>query len=265
MRAFILLMWLVLFGFYWQYHDRFCDTGTDDLVPIQAMEPLSPLAKKLNPIKFLCSEAKPDLKPRWEQFRDSLVNALGKDDLLQIKGLYYEDEVYNGEGDLGLARAKNVLKLFDNLAEDRIRITSQSKGDSCLRNEINNMITFRFLKNTTKIKEIDDRTLIYFPFNSTDKLADAEVEAYLDEVFERIERSGERIKLTGHTDDSGTDDYNLQLGERRATIISDYFIRKGLSPSKVIIDSKGERAPYKSNDTEDGQALNRRTELQIVD
>jgi len=222
------------------------------------------LVKKLTPIKFICSEAKPNLEPRWMTFRDSLINKLGEDDLLQIKGLYYEDEFYEGEGNLGLARAKNVLKLFDNIAADRIRIAGQSKGDSCLRDEINNMITFRFLKNTTKIKEIDDRTLIYFPINSVDKLADAEVESYLDEVFIRIEDSGEKLRLTGHTDNSGPDEYNLQLGERRATIISDYFIRKGLHPTRVLIDSKGEREPIESNDTEEGMASNRRTELQII-
>ena len=126
-------------------------------------------------------------------------------------------------------------------------------------------VEFRNLKNTAAIKEIDDRTLIYFPFNSTNKLKDAEVEAYLNDVAKRVKKSGERVRLTGHTDSMSSSESNIRLGQRRANIVKQYLISLGVRSSKIIAESKGETQPasgaYVNNKK---SAANRRTELQII-
>lgn len=263
----VFLLWLLLGIFYWFCQKNCC---TSDSGPskneVGAVAPVTPLEKapikKLTPLRFECSEDEPSTDPEWIAFRDSLIENLTDGSQLQIQGLYSDDEDY--DGDLGMARAKNVLKLFGNVSGDRFKIESRTKGEKCLEDELNNLITFRYVKNTAKIKEVDDKTIIYFPFNSTNKISDEEVESYLNDVAKRIVASGEKVRLTGHTDDVDSDAFNMALGERRATVISDYLIRRGVNPNKIQIRSQGERQPIADNKTEEGRASNRRTELEII-
>jgi len=122
---------------------------------------------------------------------------------------------------------------------------------------------FRKLNIDANIKETADRTLIYFPYGSTSKLNNSRVESYLNDVAERVKASGERVILTGHTDNDSSTQYNLGLGQRRADVVKNYLISKGVSTSKISATSKGESQPIASNDTAAGMAKNRRTELQI--
>ncbi|MCL4115904.1 UNVERIFIED_CONTAM: hypothetical protein GTU68_053527 [Idotea baltica] len=113
-------------------------------------------------------------------------------------------------------------------------------------------------------KVIEDKTLIYFPYNSTDKLSDREIESYLDDVAARVISSGERVQLTGHTDSKGDAEYNMGLGRSRAVVIRDYLVSKGVTRNKVVVRSEGETSPVATNATSEGRAQNRRTELQII-
>jgi outer membrane protein OmpA-like peptidoglycan-associated protein len=70
------------------------------------------------------------------------------------------------------------------------------------------------------------------------------------------------VAIAGHTDSKGTDDYNMGLSEKRANAIKDYLISKhGISPERVVVKAYGKSKPVASNDTTDGQALNRRVEF----
>jgi outer membrane protein OmpA-like peptidoglycan-associated protein len=267
MRYLIFIIWLILGLFYWKCHNECCHQSTtthEAESKVSSIDPLPISIKKLTPIRFNCSDSSPDTETNWEKFKDSLIVNLADDDILEINGYYYSDESYSGTIDLGHERAQNVLNLLTDLPSARTRISSRVKGDSCIHAELNNLITFRYARNTAKIKEIDDKTIIYFPYGSTKKIDDAEVESYLDEVISRIKDSGEKVILTGHTDNDGSSSFNIELGERRAVAVQDYFIKKGITPSKVIVRSKGETEPIASNDSEEGRAKNRRTELQIL-
>ena len=118
---------------------------------------------------------------------------------------------------------------------------------------------------TTDIVEIDDRTLIYFPYNSTKRLEDDEIESYLDAVAVRLNKTGEKVYLTGHTDSFGDASYNYQLGLSRAKIIQRYLMGKGVPSDRIQVDSKGETSPIAPNNTETGRSKNRRTELVITE
>ncbi len=267
MRLIVIIIWLLLGIFYWKCHMACChnDIGSQDkAAPILPVKSISQKIKKLTPLRFDCSDANPKVEPEWVRFRDSLITNLNDNSLLEINGFYYTDEETIAEDNIGMARARNVLRLLTDIGEDRVRLSSKIKGDSCLHSELNNLITFRYARNTEKIKEIDDKTIIYFPYGSTQKLDDNEVEAYLDEIVSRVKSSGESIRLTGHTDDDGSEAFNLALGERRAIAIQNYLIKKGLSPRRVIVTSRGEKDPIANNYTEEGKAKNRRTELQII-
>lgn len=73
-----------------------------------------------------------------------------------------------------------------------------------------------------------------------------------------------RILVEGHADERNTRDYNLALGERRATAVRDYFVSLGIDPSRVQTISYGEERPFALGHDESAWRLNRRAHFVIV-
>ena len=71
------------------------------------------------------------------------------------------------------------------------------------------------------------------------------------------------VEVQGHTDSTGTSQYNLALSARRATAVASVLYESGVDPSRVIPQGFGEEDPIATNLTEDGKALNRRVEIVI--
>lgn len=247
-----------------------CDTNKSEEVSTPA-EPeaavIPPTTKATGPLLFNWDKKGAITGDGWDAKRQAILDGLNADEILEITGQYRADEVNNTTFEnLGLARANDVANLFKPpLTDDRIRLRSTLvKGDAADKTSLFKSVEFNNRKNTKAIKEIDDKTLIYFPFNSVNKLKNAEVEAYLNDVADRVKKSGERVRLTGHTDNVDSDAFNQALGQRRANIVKQYLIGKGVSASKIIASSKGETKPVATNNTSAGRALNRRTELEII-
>ena len=74
-----------------------------------------------------------------------------------------------------------------------------------------------------------------------------------------------RIRINGHTDSDGADDYNLDLSERRAKAVYDYLVQAGIDASRLEYKGFGETAPIATNETAEGRQLNRRTEFEILE
>ncbi|HLK33513.1 MAG TPA: OmpA family protein, partial [Terriglobales bacterium] len=70
-----------------------------------------------------------------------------------------------------------------------------------------------------------------------------------------------RLEIEGHTDSTGTADYNQMLSEKRAGTVRDYLVDKGVDINTVIARGLGESDPVAPNDTASGRKLNRRVEL----
>ncbi|NND70757.1 MAG: OmpA family protein [Rhodothermales bacterium] len=71
------------------------------------------------------------------------------------------------------------------------------------------------------------------------------------------------VVIVGHTDATGTEEYNQALSERRAGSAADQLIAAGVSPSRVTTVGKGEMEPVGDNATVDGRQSNRRVEVAI--
>lgn len=71
------------------------------------------------------------------------------------------------------------------------------------------------------------------------------------------------ILIEGDTDNTGSDDYNQTLSERRAQAVANYQKSLGVAGSRVSTVGLGESNPIASNETEDGRRLNRRVEVAI--
>lgn len=67
-----------------------------------------------------------------------------------------------------------------------------------------------------------------------------------------------RIVVEGHCDSRGTSEYNLALGERRATAVKNYLVSLGVAPERVVTVSKGREAPACIEDNESCWQQNRR-------
>jgi len=72
------------------------------------------------------------------------------------------------------------------------------------------------------------------------------------------------IEVAGHTDSSGSDQYNQALSERRAQAVAGYLSSHGVKTQRLMTIGAGEGHPVASNDTEQGRSANRRVELTIV-
>ncbi len=262
MRLLYAILLLLTGLLFWYLANNHCHCADEDPVE-KVVEKVAPLPmKKLSPIGFACSEATPSYDSGWGTFKDSLISTLQDNQILEIVGFAFADES-SGDTDLGAARAESVRSNFD-LDDSKVRVSSQSRNEACKKENAFEKIRFRMLRNSTKIKEVGNRTLIYFPVNSTNKLADAEIEGYLDDVAARVKRTGEKVNLTGHTDSTGNRAANVRLGQGRADVIKAYLMSQGVPAAQLMTSSEGPDSPIADNATDEGRAQNRRTELQII-
>ncbi|HEU4988966.1 MAG TPA: OmpA family protein [Gemmatimonadaceae bacterium] len=104
---------------------------------------------------------------------------------------------------------------------------------------------------------------IHFAFNKSDITDSAK--AILDEKVEVFRANpGMTIVIRGYTDVVGTDAYNMALGERRAQAAKDYIVSKGIAPSRIILQSRGERQQIPNSAGAAGQAPNRRAVFELL-
>jgi OmpA-OmpF porin, OOP family len=91
-------------------------------------------------------------------------------------------------------------------------------------------------------------------------------EPILDEAVAQLKKwiYPYQLVISGHTDDKGTAEYNQKLSERRANAVLEYFAAKGIPSGKMKAVGYGFKQPIASNKTEEGRALNRRVELDLL-
>jgi outer membrane protein OmpA-like peptidoglycan-associated protein len=78
------------------------------------------------------------------------------------------------------------------------------------------------------------------------------------------EQSGIQIEISGHTDNVGSDEYNLGLSNRRANSVKNYLLNKGVGADRIKAVYFGETKPVDSNETKEGRKKNRRVEFKIL-
>ena len=71
------------------------------------------------------------------------------------------------------------------------------------------------------------------------------------------------LQVEGHTDSVGTDEYNQQLSEKRASAVRDYLVQQSISADAIEARGFGKTEPVASNDTPEGRQQNRRVEMVI--
>jgi outer membrane protein OmpA-like peptidoglycan-associated protein len=122
-----------------------------------------------------------------------------------------------------------------------------------------------------KVERIDDAIVVTFDENSgvyfaTEKYdintASQTTLNKLSGIF--MEFPDTNILVVGHTDSSGSENYNMTLSKNRAYAVTNYLINKGLSSGRFTTNWFGETQPMHDNSTSEGRAKNRRVNVAIL-
>jgi peptidoglycan-associated lipoprotein len=104
---------------------------------------------------------------------------------------------------------------------------------------------------------------VMFEFDKSDLTADDVVR--LDAKIPLLNANPDlRIRVAGHTDSRGSDEYNMALGQRRAASAKRYLTQHGIPTARIETVSFGEERPVATGDDEGSMAQNRRAEFEII-
>ncbi len=122
---------------------------------------------------------------------------------------------------------------------------------------------------TAKVERVGEGINMTFESGLMFKINSSEIsDAYKDdlnsaaEVFVKYPETN--IVIEGHTDDTGSDQLNLSLSEKRAKAVGVYLVSKGVAASRLTEKWYGETQPKYPNDNDENRQKNRRVELAIV-
>lgn len=222
------------------------------------------------PIDFQWSDAAANTNEGFDELKKSTLAGLKAGQVLEITGLYFESEPKpEGFENMGFARADQIRRLFPEVPDAQIRLRARAidefegaRAGYFESAEINWIEAEKTVAKT--VEELDDRIIIRFPYNSTEREYDPSVDQYLDKLAKRVAETGEQIQLTGHTDNKGAPEFNQTLGLARAKAIQQLIQQKGVKADLISASSKGQTQPVDNNTTEEGRHNNRRVEVKLI-
>jgi outer membrane protein OmpA-like peptidoglycan-associated protein len=104
---------------------------------------------------------------------------------------------------------------------------------------------------------------IFFETDKYDLKPESTVE--LDKLLEFLQKNPSlNIEVSGHTDNVGSDQHNLELSQNRANAVVTYLVNHGIVKARIIAKGYGKTVPVDTNDTPAGRASNRRTEFKVL-
>jgi outer membrane protein OmpA-like peptidoglycan-associated protein len=119
------------------------------------------------------------------------------------------------------------------------------------------------------VTRMGENITLNMPGNITFKTDSADLNANFFSVLDSVslvlkEYNKTIVEVAGHTDSTGTTEYNQALSQRRAQTVATYLAGKGVLDQRIITVGAGEGHPVATNDTPDGRQLNRRVELTLA-
>ena len=119
------------------------------------------------------------------------------------------------------------------------------------------------------VHRVGDNITLNMPGNVTFATNSADLNANFYEVLDSValvlkEYDRTVVEVAGHTDSTGSEEYNQGLSERRANSVARYLEARNIDSRRLIPVGMGELRPVASNDTADGRQANRRVEITVV-
>ncbi len=171
---------------------------------------------------------------------------------------------------LAAARAAEARQLAERMRADSLRADSITRAEASraerVRREVQGGGMAPETMTSTGLSEADSTSLsalIHFALDS-DRIA-PEYERLLEDKL-RILQANPRlqIRIGGHADERGSDEYNLALGQRRALAVQRWLIDRGVSADRLAVMSFGEERPLAAGHAEDAWSMNRRADVLVT-
>ena len=207
------------------------------------------------------------MKPEQRLFKDFVVVhaetliPLGLANV-KLKGLD-EQEVYAGTS----SKNTGLVRAMHDGAND-LRISAYKKGflpysAVVSKNDLMDATAIYELP-LTPLKSADSFVLrnLLFDTDKSELLSESEQELRLLKKL-LVDNPTLNATIIGHTDSQGGRSYNQRLSEDRAIAVLQWLVHEGIDAQRLIAKGKGMDKPVASNDTDEGRALNRRTEVQL--
>lgn len=237
--------------------------------------------------RLLQNSPEVEIDPEAEGFADSLFMAMQdkQGGTIQVTGLYDPSETApEGFPTMGHARAAQIKERLVYAGIDPVSIVTavrstqlnfNSKGmtaggielgllDSGNMMEGEDPAESDLAKSAPSADDDISRKTLYCNFGRSAFNSDPDLDSYAEKAKAHLEANPEKtMYLTGHTDHKGDQKTNMQYGRSRAAKARRFFRDNGIPLRRIKIASKGENEPIATNETEEGQALNRRVEIII--
>lgn len=129
-------------------------------------------------------------------------------------------------------------------------------------------LTQRLRASGVSVTRVGNDIILNMPGNVTFATNSSDINARFYEVLNSVavvlkEYNQTLIDVTGHTDSTGSDQYNLELSQKRAQSVGNYLMAQGLDGRRFYIVGAGESQPIATNDTPAGREQNRRVEIRL--
>ena len=131
-----------------------------------------------------------------------------------------------------------------------------------LEDELEQQETTDFASAQQAINNLDLRSISFLLGSAT---LTENATTTLAQVVEALNQHSElRLRVEGHTDNTGDPNFNLALSTERAQSVVNYLINQGIQESRLVAEGFGDRQPIASNDTREGRVQNRRIEFKLL-
>ena len=181
------------------------------------------------------------------------------------------DQVSIGEN-IGPVDVTGKIKLFPD-ETTTYTVTAQGLGGNVARSVTVEVLGLE--AGRISAEDIDERPLeerfghfvkpVFFGFDSAElrKKAQLTLEGNI-RWLARPENASLHFIVQGHCDERGTEEYNLALGDKRAKVVEEFLVTRGIDASRITVVSLGEESPFDSHSTEEAWTLNRRAHFIVA-
>lgn len=192
-------------------------------------------------------------------FKDNAI-AGAQIQFFDTKNSQIYDGVSNDQGQFKIelpAGQYNIRLKSVGKTKDYTVIEIPTLGPNEVYNDVNIIIQY---------EEESSFTLSDLHFESAKSVIKQDSYAILDELVEFLQlKPNLKIEIGGHTDSDGSDTSNLKLSQDRAEAVKKYLTQNGIKENRLLAKGYGESKPIAENETASGKALNRRTEVTIIE
>lgn len=180
-----------------------------------------------------------------------------------VEVIYHDSLLHKETFDLTGEESYSIVKNINILSGEQESLIHDEVKTGTVENAANTSVDW--LSSKFRSSNVVVASHIYFDYGQTQPNASSNQE--LEEILSALQNSPDmKIEISGHTDNTGPHDFNMELSQSRAEAIKNWLVNRGINAERIQAIGYGETRPMASNDDEkDGRELNRRIEIRRID